>query len=257
MSKARVISIINLKGGVAKSMTAINMADILCRRFEKRVLLMDNDIQANMTKFYRLYSPETEAGMSILLGGCKPEILHTSTEGIDIVTSNMGLMTATWNLTMSMAPGQHLRYKDFIDEVRGEYDYIIIDNPPTISMNIINALVATDDVIVPVKIDEWSLDGLDIIAEQIEEAKQYNSKIRLAGCLITIYRKTDAQVNGEKWLRENSQYPVFLQKIRYSDKVDDSTFYHQGIAEYSRRSAAAIDYIRFVQEYMSISERRI
>lgn len=255
VDQTRVIGIINFKGGVAKSTTAINMSEILCRRYKKHVLLWDNDFQGNTTKFYSLFNPDIRSGSArILVKDAYGEdiICSTQTPGLDLITANTSLLTDSLILTQTAeGDDQQFRYRSFIDAYARDYDFVIIDNPPSIQLNVINALIAADDVIVPVKMEEWALDGMEIIADQIKFAKYYNPNIRLSGCLITIHRKNaDSQAVGEEWLRKESGYPVFKQTIRYSARVDESIYCKQGIAEYSRRSAAAIDYIRFVSEYL-------
>lgn len=243
----KVISIINHKGGVAKTITAINMAEILCRRHGKHILLLDNDPQGNASKFYDRYYPDIIPGSAAILYSKNEYVVPTRTSGVDLVTSNPHLTTAVDALAASWEEGQHLLYDNFIKRRGHDYDYIIIDNPPAMGLNVINSLVAADDVIVPVKLDSWALDGLDFINDQIDAAREYNSHINLA-CLITAYRRTAVQEEGEAWLRKN--YPAFNTKIRYSAKVEETTYTQMGIAEYSRRSYAAIDYIRWVKEYL-------
>lgn len=139
------------------------------------------------------------------------------------------------------------------DWVSGYYDYCIIDNPPDIGLNVVNALAVTDEVIVPVKIDEWALDGLDVLVEQIEDAKQINPRLCLRGILITAYQNTDGEAAGKEWL-ESSQFRgqreySILGVIRYSRKVAESTFNFKPIYEYSPCCGAAQDYIKFVTRY--------
>lgn len=181
----RVISVLNLKGGVAKTFTAANVAYELYRR-GYRVLLIDNDKQGNLSKAYSRYDAENIAPVTKLLAGdwCNVDelIQHTDYEGIDIVTANMSLFGATWNLTKEDSENQIERYKTLVYAkvqyygdctVYGKYDYCIIDNPPDIGLNVVNALAITDEVIVPVKVDEDALEGLDIVTEQIEDAKAF------------------------------------------------------------------------------------
>lgn len=162
----RVISVLNLKGGVAKTFTAANVAYELYRR-GYRVLLIDNDKQGNLSKAYSRYDAENIAPVTKLLAGdwCNVDelIQHTDYEGIDIVTANMSLFGATWNLTKEDSENQIERYKTLVYAkvqyygdctVYGKYDYCIIDNPPDIGLNVVNALAITDEVIVPVKVDE-------------------------------------------------------------------------------------------------------
>ena len=102
-------------------------------------------------------------------------------------------------------------------------------------------------MIIPIKIDKYAFDGLAELKEQIEDTRDdLNPRLRLAGCLITCFQRTDADRQGEEWLRSQPEYPVFDTHIRYSE----STFSESPIAEYSRRSGAAMDYIAFVREYL-------
>lgn len=268
----KTISLLNLKGGVAKSFSALNIAYELWRRGYK-VLILDNDKQGNMSKAYRRYDPEKTAPITKLLCGDWQNpgelIQPTDYDGIDIISSNMSLFGAVWNLIKGETENIAGRYQIFMDAVRTEkekrvgddasdgYDYCIIDNPPDISLNVINALVVTDEVIVPVKIDEDALEGLDIVAEQIEDAKALNPSLLLRGILVTAYQNTDGEKAGLEWLHrewENTEsrlyrkYPV-LGVIRYSRKVAENSFLRKPIYEYSPCCAAAQDYKAFVTDY--------
>ena len=194
----KTISILNLKGGVGKTFTAANIAYELWRRGYK-VLLLDNDKQGNLSKAYGRYDAESVAPITKLLSGDwqQPEelIQQTDYDGIDIVAANMSLFGATWNLTKEESENQIERYKALVYArvqyygdctIYGKYDYCIIDNPPDIGLNVINALAITDEVIVPVKIDEDALEGLDIVAEQIEDAKALNPSLKMRGVLVTV-----------------------------------------------------------------------
>lgn len=256
----KTIAIINLKGGVGKTHTAANMAYELYRRGYK-VLLIDNDKQGNLSRTYNRYNAQEVAPITRLLSGdwVHPDeiIQQTDYEGIDIVTANMSLFGATWNLTREESENQLSRYEQLGKSqieyhgdctVWGKYDYCIIDNPPDISLNVVNALAITDEVIVPVKVDEDALEGLDIVADQIEQAKAFNDKLKLAGVLVTSYQNTDGEAAGLEWLKVKSAYKV-LGVIRYSKKVAESSFMRKPIYEYSPCCAAAQDYKNFVTAY--------
>lgn len=255
----RTVSILNLKGGVAKTFTAVNMAYELYRRGFK-VLLIDNDKQGNLSRAYGRYDGENIAPVSRILSGdwqtAIELVQHTEYEGVDIITANMSLMGATWQLTTAEEGNQIDRFGRFLehaDWIGGYYDYCIIDNPPDIGLNVVNALAVTDEVIVPVKIDEWALDGMDVLAEQIEDAKMFNPKLKMLGILITVYRNTPGEAAGKEWL-ESSQFRGYqdyniLGVIRYSGKVAESTFHFKPIYEYSPCCAAAQDYKKFVTYY--------
>lgn len=250
----KVISLLNLKGGVAKTFTTVNMAyELYCRGY--KVLLLDNDKQGNLSKAYGRYDAESIAPITKLLSlqwNDSDEIIQqTEYEGIDIVTANMSLFGATWNLTKAENENQIERYKNFIEWTAASeyYDYCIIDNPPDIGINVVNALTITDEVIVPVKIDEWALEGLDILADQIEDARQFNPALRLLGVLVTAYQNTDGEAAGREWLEAEKNGYSLLGVIRYSGKVAESTFKFKPIYEYSPCCGAAQDYKKFVTRY--------
>lgn len=256
----KTLSIINLKGGVGKTCTAVNMAYELHRRGLK-VLLIDNDKQGNLSKAYGAYNAEEMAAASKLLSGewneAKELIQKTDYENIDIIAANMSLMGATWKLTASAEGNQLEKFKKLpaakMDgkTIQETYDYCIIDNPPDIGLNVVNALVISDEVIVPVKIDEWALEGLDILKDQINEVKAYNPGIKLSGVLVTIYQNTDGEAAGKEWLEKQNDI-VVLGKVRYSKKVAESTFLFKPIYEYSPTCSAAQDYKKFVTMYTGI-----
>ena len=145
---------------------------------------------------------------------------------------------------------QHDRYKSALHEVSGQYDYCIIDNPPDLGMNVINAMVATHEIIIPVRLDAYSLDGLEELVEQINQIRALNPKARIAGVLITDFEKSDTREAAERWLRTKSGCHVFQCKIRHSKKAKDATFYRQTPTHYSVRSGAAQDYKAFTEEYV-------
>ena len=115
----------------------------------------------------------------------------------------------------------------------------------------INALCAADEVIIPVTLDNWALDGVEIVTSQIEELRALNDKLEIKGILLTNYRKTIENEAAEAWLRENCEYTVFDTKIRRSDKVTAATYYKEPLEKYSPRSAAAVAYRKFIREYLS------
>ena len=261
--RMRVISLLNLKGGVGKTFTVVNMAYELYRRGFK-VLLLDNDKQGNLSKAYGRYNSEAVAPVTKLLSGnwkyhedfigtCNDLIRPTDYNGIDIISSNMSLFGAVWNLTKEESDSQIWRYKKLMDlpHVNGYYDYCIIDNPPDIGLNVINALAVTDEVIVPVKIDEDALEGLDIVAEQVEEAETFNNNLFIQGVLVTVFQGTDGETAGLEWIEKEGVYDV-LGVIRYSKKVSENSFMRKPIYEYSPCCGAAQDYKRFVTQYTGL-----
>lgn len=249
----KVISIINLKGGVGKTFTSYNMAYELGKRGYK-VLVLDNDKQGNVSKAMGKYEAAGESPAAKLLSQSFTTlhqiISNTEQSNVDIIASNMSLMAAVWQLAADSAGMQIGKYTELKKETESKYDYMIIDNPPDIALNVINALQITDEVIVPVKIDEWALEGLDIIADQINEARAINKNIKLLGALVTMYRNDDANIAGLEWLEKKSPVKL-LAKIRYTAKATESTFFGKPAYEYSPRCGAAQDYKKFVTAYLN------
>lgn len=145
---------------------------------------------------------------------------------------------------------QDNRLSTYLEKVAEKYDYCIIDNPPAILMCTINSLCASDEVIIPVTLDNWALDGVEVITRQIKGLKVLNKRLEIAGILLTNYRKSVENEMAEKWLRENCGYRVFETRIRHSEKAVAATYYKEPLEEYSPRSAAAVTYRRFIREYL-------
>lgn len=258
----RTISIISLKGGVAKTTTSVNMAYILASK-GYRVLLIDNDKQGNASKTFNLYEPEDEKTIArVMLEkdiDIREVIKNTRYNNLDIVTANMNLLDANLRTAVDIGRNQQARFKKAFEQCEGRnerntakdlYDYCVIDNAPDINMSIINALVLSDEVIIPVQIDQYSFDGLEILKEQIAEIKEdFNPNLNFSGCLITQYRNTDVQQQGAEVLEK--KYKVFNTRIRRTEKKpQESTFAKMPLVEYSVRCGASQDYKKFMAEFM-------
>lgn len=251
----KTVSVISLKGGVAKTTTVSNMAYILAKEYEKKVLVIDNDKQGNLSKSFNLYDPEDEETVTRIMIDKNPDaggiIKHTKYKNIDLISANMDLLQANIRATVDTTRQQQTRFKKALAAVADQYDYCIIDNAPDINMSIINALVVSDDVIVPVYMDQYSFDGLDILLEQISQIQEdFNEGLHFSGCLVTQYQNNDVNNQGIKLLFDK-RIPTFKQSIRRTDKrVGESTFAKMPIVEYSVRCGASQDYKKFVHEYL-------
>lgn len=267
----RTISIINLKGGTAKTTTAINMAAILAD-MGKAVLAIDADPQANLTQFYGFRDPEKTVGNTLaeLMNACESigrsdlaedYVLHTPFPGIDLVPASISLINAD---IASIKRGGNVRaIQDLLDNLNEDawiengvpeescsaYDFVLIDCPPSFTAASVAAIYASDDVIIPVEADLFSITGLTTLIAQINSVRRIQPRVRVAGALITKWHNTPACVQGEAALRA-SAVPVFTQTIRRSDKVTESIFASQSLQTYSPQSAAGRDYRAFVDEYL-------
>ena len=266
----RVISIISLKGGTGKTTTAVNIAYTLAAVHNKKVLIIDNDKQGNTSKSFKRYDTEdtnTIARVMLQRNVDVSEVIKsTAYEGIDIITANMDLLEANLRTIVDTGRQQQTRFKKALESAkvidRGwakfdylplteAYDYCIIDNAPDINMSIINALVMSNDVIVPIFMDQYSFDGLDILLDQIAQVKEdFNENLNFAGCLITQYQNNEVNNQVIECLKAHD-IPIFKQQIRRTEKkVSESTFAKMPLVEYSVRCGAAQDYKKFVLEYL-------
>ena len=247
----RIVVISNMKGGCAKTTTAVNMAHILAADYKKRVLVIDNDKQGNLSKACGAWGYDKPSLADVLTGekGIKETIQRTNTELLDVIPANMHLLTANLVVIKDEEIDQATIFKKALEEVADTYDYCIIDCPPDINISVINALVAADEVIVPIKIDGYAFDGMEELEQQIENAKRLNPKLKFRGCLVTMFYNREVCRQGEDYL-QNQRYPVFATHIRRTEKVDEVTFTNLSLMEYSPRSGAARDYKTFVKEYL-------
>lgn len=247
----RTISIINLKGGVGKTTTALAMAHLLAEKEEKYILLIDNDKQGNLSRAMEQYRPESKDGTMSLLRrekDIKSVIRRTSYPRIDIIPCNMRMMAA------EKEADEIRSYREALKEAEG-YDYCIIDNAPGIGYPEVNAIMAADEIIIPLTLDRWAIDGLDVLMEQVKEIMTLNPAADLAGILITDYERTKTAEAAEETMRRTG-WPIFRQKIRHSKAVTDSTIYHKPVTDYSIRCGAAQDYKKMLLEYLDREAER-
>lgn len=250
----RVITVINLKGGVAKTTSAVNISDKLANEHGKKVLLIDNDKQGNASKMFGLHNYDHEGTAEVMADryvDMHRVIQKTCYENIDIITANMNLLTANLKVMLDQARPQQTRFKKALQQVETEYDFCVIDNAPDINVSTINGLVAADDVLVPLTIDEFSIDGLAELKEQVDNTREdLNEKLNFLGCFVTQFEKSnEADVQGEDYIRALG-YPLFETKIHRTPKMKQSTFAREPISIYSPRCRASRDYSELVNEYL-------
>ena len=246
----RIFAIMNLKGGVGKTVTAVNVASILATDHRKRVLLIDADSQCNTTEFF-LHS-ETPVGTlhDLLANAGFPAFCTTKTEvlDLDLIPADDALMA----LDLRAAEGKQVKLTALRDaladfEAADRYDYALIDCPPSFSAACVAALLAAREVIVPIKLDAFSLRGMTNLYRQVASMQRLNADLRITGCLETMWYDGRDMQHADTQLRASS-LPVFKTRIRRSDRVDGSTFAQEPLRRYSPRSAAGVDYRRFARE---------
>lgn len=248
----RTIVICNLKGGVAKTATTVNLAAILAKDYGKRVLVIDADSQGNTTEFFggNEATPSLADALRAKDKGAevaKRAIRKSNFRGIDLLPGDDSLM----DLDLTKVELQSVSatvLRDLVQQV--DYDYCIVDMPPAFNAASTAALVAADEVIIPIKLDAFAIRGLVNLMRQINNMKLINPFLRVAGCLPTMWYKSDTMIMAEAALR-GSGLPVFPH-IRRTDKVDEMTFAQEPLMVSSPNSAAGVDYRRFVRAYLEV-----
>ena len=269
----RVTANINIKGGVGKSTTVINMAAILAER-GKRVLVIDADPQCNLTQFYGFRDTDKLCENTLAQLLCldaegrsdyaEDYILETAVPGISLLPASIELINADF-ASVIKSPDRvsvkaisdllyNLNFDAWLDSGVPEggtdaFDFVLIDCPPRFTAASVAAIYAADDIVIPTETDLFSITGLTTLVKQVETVRGYKPAIRIAGALITKWHNTAACIQGECALRASS-VPVFRQVIRRSDKVTESIFAGQSLQAYSPQSAAGRDYRAFVDEYL-------
>lgn len=256
----RTIAIINLKGGVGKTASTVNIAATLAKDYKQRVLLVDADSQCNTTEFFggdprrgnladvlRFEGNDQIDALTFAVGS----IQASSFEGIDLLCGDDSLMDL--DLTAVETQGVHADILRVLmarvgSEALDLYDWCLVDCPPAFNAASAAALIAADEVIIPIKLDAFSLRGMTNMMRQISNMRRINPGLKLSGCLPTMWYNSPQIVEAEETLKA-SGLPVF-NHIRRTDKVDDMTFAQEPLLISSPRSAAGVDYRRFVRDLM-------
>ncbi len=250
----RTIAIMNLKGGVGKTVTALTLADVL-RRAGKTSVIVDCDGQMSLTRFYFPdLEPDTFTVADVLLGDSETvwsdNTIPVDGEGkVQLLPGSSTLYELDVKaLKSSIHSINSLRgFRDAAAE--DDVDYMIFDCPPGFTAASCAALMAADEVVIPMVVDGFSVWGVRDMIVQVSSMRQANTSIKIAGVLICQWHNSEVVRQGEALLRGLS-LPVFNTVIRRTEKVPESTFLRQPVNDYSPRSAAAQDYRAWVWEYL-------
>jgi chromosome partitioning protein len=254
----RVICISNQKGGTGKTATATNLPVFLASS-RKKVLLVDIDSQANAT--FSLGIDPKNLPLSIyhaLVGQITPQavIRKTSFFGYDLLPASLDLAGATVELVQSK--DREFKLRQLLEKVKGNYDFVIIDSPPSLGPLTLNALVASDEVLIPVQCEYLALEGLEQLLKTIDLVRNnLGQKLEITGALLTMYNKR-ARLSQEiaKEIRRNFPGYVFDAVIPRSITIAEAPKFGKTILEYAPQSLAARAYRELAEEFLSLEEKK-
>lgn len=253
---SKTIAIGNQKGGVGKTTTTVNLGAALAN-LGKKVLIIDSDSQGNATSGLGVERSTQDASLyEVLVNQVKIQdvIVQTSQENLEIVPSNIQLAAA--ELELVNIENRESRMKEAIAPIRHNYDYILIDCPPSLGQLSINAFTASDTILIPVQAEYYALEGLTQLLNTIRLVqKTYNRQFRIEGVLITML---DARTNlGFEVMEEVRKYfheKVYNTVIPRNIRLSEAPSFGQSVIEYDPKSRGAEMYIELAKEVIANGE---
>lgn len=252
----KIISIANQKGGVGKTTTSVNLSTLLAKR-GKKVLLIDADPQGNATSgvgmdknvelsvYDMLISDEVES---------KDIIQKIEIKNLYICPSNINLAGAEVELVSMMS--REYRMKEKLEQIKSDFDYIIIDCPPSLGLITLNSFTASNSVLIPVQCEYYALEGLGQLINTINLVKKHlNTELEIEGALLTMYDiRTNLSNQVVKEVNKYFENKVYKTVIPRNVKLSEAPSYGMPISIYDPRSKGAKSYDKLVKEFLKNNE---
>ncbi len=246
-----VISIANQKGGVGKTTTSVNLAAALAT-LDRRILLVDLDPQGNATMGSGINKKEITNSINeaLLEQADIHQVLLTTQSGYDILPANQDLTIAEINLLQMSR--REFRLRQILLVLKDSYDFVIIDCPPSLNMLTVNALVASDGVIIPMQCEYYALEGLSGLLDTISQlSESLNPKLHIIGIIRTMYDARNCLTNDvSSQLIDHFDQKVYETVIPRNVRLAEAPSYGMPAIIYDKRSVGAAAYIKLAEEML-------
>ena len=253
----RIIAVANQKGGVGKTTTVINLSSCLAS-LGKKVLAIDMDPQGNMTSGLGIDKNEVEYTVyELILGqvGIEKVICKDALENLDVLPTNINLSAAEIEL-IGVEEKEFIIRKE-VDKVKKNYDFIVIDCPPSLSMLTINAMTTADSVLVPIQCEYYALEGLSQLIHTIDLVKErLNPELKIEGVVFTMYdARTNLSLQVVENVKDNLQQTIYKTIIPRNIRLAEAPSHGLPINLYDPKSSGAESYMLLAEEVINKGEK--